>query len=86
VALTTHPNLVPRLKKEYSYTSTPPLRLHGLLQGDLYLYLFTYALHHEGLQLQELLTFTQDECSAFELQNVPLKGHPITGHEGPEGE
>jgi hypothetical protein len=26
-----HPlHLVPRLKKEYSYTSTPPLALHGL--------------------------------------------------------
>ena len=25
VALTTHPNLSPMLKKEYSYTSTPPL-------------------------------------------------------------
>jgi hypothetical protein len=26
-----HPHLAPRLKKEYSYTSTPPLGLHGLL-------------------------------------------------------
>jgi hypothetical protein len=24
------PHLAPRLKKEYSYTSTPPLGLHGL--------------------------------------------------------
>jgi hypothetical protein len=30
VELTTHPHLAPRLKKEYSYTSTPPLGLHGL--------------------------------------------------------
>jgi len=37
MALTTHPHLVLRLKKEYSYTSTPPLGLHGLLQGELYL-------------------------------------------------
>jgi hypothetical protein len=29
VSLTTH-HLAPRLKKEYSYTSTPPLGLHGL--------------------------------------------------------
>jgi hypothetical protein len=29
VALTTHPHLRPRLKKEKSYTSTPPLGLHG---------------------------------------------------------
>jgi hypothetical protein len=30
VALTTHPQLDSRLKKEYSYTCTPPLSLHGL--------------------------------------------------------
>ena len=32
-----HPlHLAPRLKKEYSYTSTPPLGLHGLLYGELF--------------------------------------------------
>jgi len=31
VALTTHPRLAPRLKKELSYISTPPLGLHGRL-------------------------------------------------------
>ena len=30
VAFTTHPHLAPRLKKEQSYTSTPPLGLRGL--------------------------------------------------------
>ena len=30
VAFTTNPHLAPRLKKEYSYTSTSPLGLHGL--------------------------------------------------------
>jgi len=34
------PHLVPRLKKEYGYTSTPPLDLRGLLWGKLYLYLY----------------------------------------------
>jgi hypothetical protein len=34
VALTTHPHLVPRLKKEYSYTFTPPLGLRGLFEGE----------------------------------------------------
>jgi len=29
------PHLVPRLKKEKSYTTTPPLGLRGLLQGEL---------------------------------------------------
>jgi len=39
MALTTHPHLVPRLKKEYSYISTPLIGLHGLLLGEIYLYL-----------------------------------------------
>jgi hypothetical protein len=34
------PHLAPRLKKEYSYTSTPPMGLSGLLQGKLHLYLY----------------------------------------------
>jgi len=34
------PYLAPMLKKEYSYTSTPPLGLRSLLYGDLYLYLY----------------------------------------------
>ena len=38
-ALTTHPHPAPRLRKESSYTSAPPLGLRGLLQGELYLYL-----------------------------------------------
>ena len=33
------PHLAPRLKKEQSYTSTLPLGLRGLLQGELHLYL-----------------------------------------------
>ena len=36
--------LVPKLKKEYNYTSTPPLCLHGMLQDDLYFYLITYSI------------------------------------------
>jgi hypothetical protein len=34
------PRLTPRLKKEYSYTSAPHVRLHGLLQGEVYLWLW----------------------------------------------
>jgi len=33
--LTTHPYLAPRLKKEYSYTSTPLLGFHGMFWGEL---------------------------------------------------
>jgi len=36
------PHLAPRLKKEKSYTSTPPLGLPGLLQGELYVYIYVY--------------------------------------------
>ena len=32
------PHLAPMLKKEYSYTSTPPLGLRGLFWGELYLF------------------------------------------------
>jgi hypothetical protein len=31
------PHLAPRLKKEKSYTSTPPLGHHGLFRGEIYL-------------------------------------------------
>jgi len=31
------PHIVPRLKKEYSYTSTPPLDLCSLCVGEVYL-------------------------------------------------
>jgi hypothetical protein len=39
VALINYPHLAPRFKKEYRYTSTPPLGLHGLSCGELYLIL-----------------------------------------------
>jgi hypothetical protein len=44
VALITHPHLAPRLRKEYSYTSTPPLGLHSLFQSELYLFYLLYLL------------------------------------------
>jgi hypothetical protein len=36
----TPPHRAPRLKKENSYTSTPPLGLRGLFYGELYFYLY----------------------------------------------
>jgi len=42
VALTNHPHLAPRLKKEYSYTFNPPLGLRGLLQSELTLYILPH--------------------------------------------
>ena len=32
------PHLTPRIKKEYSCTSTPLLGLHDLFEGEIYLY------------------------------------------------
>ena len=54
-----HPlRLAPRLKKEYSYTSTPPLGFRGLFNGDLYLYanklcfsLSRYSRNSESLKI-----------------------------------
>ena len=40
VALTTHPDLAQRLKKEWSFTSTPPTGLRGVFQGKLYTFTF----------------------------------------------
>jgi len=35
VALTTHRRIVPRLKKEYGYNSTPLLGLRGMFWGEI---------------------------------------------------
>jgi hypothetical protein len=35
VGLNTHPHIVPRLSKEWRYTSTPLLSLHGPIEGRL---------------------------------------------------
>jgi len=48
VALTTHPNLAPRLKKQYSYTSTPTLGFHGLFWGEIYAVFIKVHAHMEG--------------------------------------
>jgi hypothetical protein len=41
VTLTPHPLLVPRLKIEYSYTSTLPKGLRGLWKGETYILLLS---------------------------------------------
>ena len=40
--LTNHLHLALRLKKEYKYTSAPPLGLCVLLEGELYIHLLPY--------------------------------------------
>jgi len=37
VAFTTHSYLAPKLKKGYSYTSTPSMGLCGLFLGEIYI-------------------------------------------------
>jgi hypothetical protein len=39
------PRLAPRLKEEYSYTSTTPLGARGLLYGEIYRYLYLYIVY-----------------------------------------
>ena len=66
VALTTHPHLSPRLKKEHSYTSTPPLGLRGLFWCEFYLYvhcLFFSVNYRKGIYLPnefELMYFSHN--------------------------
>ena len=50
LALTTHRHLAQRLKREQSYTSTPPLGLRDLFQGELYL-TFLLIKDYEGIQV-----------------------------------
>ena len=46
VVLTTHPHLAPRLRKEYSYTSTPPLGLRGCARMNLtFTFTFTFTIN-----------------------------------------
>jgi hypothetical protein len=42
--LTTHLHLVPRSKNAWSYTSTPPLRLHGVVLSRFYVLLLKLPL------------------------------------------
>ena len=56
MAFTTHPQLAPNLKKEYSYTPTPPLGLRGLFLGALYFFTcFMWA--HAAAKLTEALRY-----------------------------
>jgi hypothetical protein len=65
------PHLAPRLKKEQSYTSIPPLSLRGMFWGDLRLY-FT-QLHPENVHriFMKLSTSSAVPCCAH-FQHNPL--------------
>ena len=75
VALNTHPHLAPRLKKEYSYTSTPPLGFRGLFWGKLYFikycHLCVYFCQNKMLfSLRFLLVLTVPKTITFIWFNV----------------
>ena len=53
-----HPLLVPRLQKEQSYTSTPPVGLRGLLQSELQFSLLYFTILYFILLYFTLLYFT----------------------------
>jgi len=64
VELTTHPHLLPSLKKEYSYTSTLPLDLNGLLLGEIYFTLILLAMVIDPLlQINNLKRRNQQELN-----------------------
>ena len=51
------PHLAPRLKKEQSYTSTPPLGLRGPFQVELYLTLHYFTLLYFGCRLTDVCLY-----------------------------
>jgi hypothetical protein len=68
VALTSRLHLAPRLKKEQSYTSTPPLDLRGLFQGELYLYFYLYMISYD---------WWQKTARGTNVQNAKRKSKPL---------
>jgi len=66
VALTTHLHLVPRLKKEYSYTSTPHLDLYDVTGRNL------------PLTLSYVVGCTCDEVSVFRCNDINTYTYPLT--------
>ena len=65
MALATPPHLAPKLKKEYSYTFTPPLDICDLLYGELHLYLIQEVTH---------------VCAVFVLGNADVVVSGRDGH------
>jgi len=72
VALTNHPHLAPKLKKKYSCTSTPPLGLRGLLQGELYLYLLMLIALFYAEFLERLKSFLKEQQIAKRNKSQPI--------------
>jgi len=58
-----HPAL--RFKKEYSYTSTPPLGLRGLFEAELYLYLYNIFDDHIYIITSTMHAIEVDKITLF---------------------
>jgi hypothetical protein len=80
VKLTTHLHLLPRSNNEWSYTSTPPKRLHGVVlslkkkaQGQLYFYLWQFrnrCLHSyfpNTIKMCIIVVFSSYECETLSV-------------------
>ena len=63
------PHLAPRLKKEWSYKSTPPVGLHDLFQSEIYLYPYTVTGY--GLNVAQSFVSRCKSGNHSELNKVP---------------
>ena len=62
------------LKKEYIYTSTLPLGLHGLFEGDLYLFLTTSKLYASDGWYETSCTLSIHKYLVVTVQNLVARG------------
>ena len=80
MAFTTHPNIAPRLKKEYSYTSTPHMGFRGLFYGVLYDF---YRILTQGLFVFKKVRLDATVCrhlfTAKSLYMLRVSQHPSSG-------
>jgi hypothetical protein len=67
--ITIHPDLAPRLSKEYRYTAIRPLGHHGLLYGDLLLTLNTLFSSYDIMKTTKL-SFNLSPTGQFGILRV----------------
>ena len=77
MALTTHPYLATRSKKEYSFTSTPFLGLNCLFYCDLYLYTFTSERRVTSTRAVGSWTQIQSRSGRFEGREISYILHRV---------
>jgi hypothetical protein len=76
VALTTRPLLAPRSKKEYSYTSIPPLGLHVLFHDKCHLFTFMKSLDRHNNELCTLYD-DPDVVTGIKTGRLKVAGTPL---------